>query len=217
MFWESFINGFILSVGLILAIGPQNTYIIKKGLAREHVLLVTTVCFISDSILIFMGAMGVAGIFATAVWLHKILVFMGIVFLSSLGMQAWRNAYTGNGLASNLKNPTLKKESAKTVIFTALGFSVLNPNALLDSFVLIGGVASHYAQIPIRLMFTLGAIAGSFIWFYALGFAANALSPMFQNPKAGRVLDTLIGVIMFSIAGSLFMHEAWPLFIGSKL
>ena len=205
-------SGFALSIGLLLAIGPQNTYVIRKGLMHQHVFLVATICAGADCILIFMGAMGVASIFAQALWLHRMLVFMGFIFLCYLGMRAWSDSWSGNGTAAAIAGH-IKPEARKTVILTALGFSILNPGALLDTFILIGGVASHYLDFMERLYFTIGAMAASVVWFYTLGFLATKMSPIFENPKASAILDFLVGCIMFSIAGMLFVQEIFPLLI----
>lgn len=208
--YQIILNGFVLSIGLLLAIGPQNTYVIRKGLMRQDVLLVSSVCAIADCILIFMGSMGVASIFAQSLWLHRMLVLMGFIFLCYLGIRAWVDTAKGTGTAAHIAGK-LKPESKKTVILTALGFSLLNPSALLDTFILIGGVASHYHDFTERLFFTIGAMLASLVWFYVLAFLAGQLSPIFKNPKASMVLDFIIGGIMFAIATMLFVQEIWPL------
>jgi L-lysine exporter family protein LysE/ArgO len=49
----------------------------------------------------------------------------------------------------------------------------------------------------------LGAISGSLLFFFALGYGARLLLPWFSSPISWRVLDLLIGCIMLSIAGNL--------------
>ena len=39
--------------------------------------------------------------------------------------------------------------------------------------------------------------------FYSLGYGARLLEPVFAKPHSWRILDTLIGIIMWFIALSL--------------
>ena len=52
---ENFILGFLTGGSLIFAIGPQNIFVIEQGLKRNFVFVVTTICAISDILLIFLG------------------------------------------------------------------------------------------------------------------------------------------------------------------
>ncbi|MEL6701433.1 MAG: LysE family transporter, partial [Pseudomonadota bacterium] len=54
--------------------------------------------------------------------------------------------------------------------------------------------------------FCTGACLASFVWFFSLGYGARWLTPLFQNPSAWRVLDTLIAIIMALLAISLLMR-----------
>ena len=52
------LSGFALSLSLILAIGAQNSFVIRQGLLNQHVLAVVLFCGISDMALICFGALG---------------------------------------------------------------------------------------------------------------------------------------------------------------
>ena len=52
---EFLLLGFFTSLSLILAIGPQNVFVIEQGLKKQYVFLVCLICSISDGILIFVG------------------------------------------------------------------------------------------------------------------------------------------------------------------
>ena len=49
------ILGFITGMSLILALGPQNIFVIEQGLKKEFVFLVCLICSLSDLFLIFIG------------------------------------------------------------------------------------------------------------------------------------------------------------------
>ena len=40
----------------------------------------------------------------------------------------------------------------------------------------------------------------SFVFFFSLGYGARRLAPLMQSPKAWRILDVLIGVVMWALA-----------------
>ena len=50
-----FILGFITGMSLILAIGPQNVFVIEQGLKKEFIFIVCLICSVSDLLLIFLG------------------------------------------------------------------------------------------------------------------------------------------------------------------
>ena len=49
------ILGFLTSLSLILAIGPQNIFVIEQGIKKQHIFLICFICSVSDTILIFLG------------------------------------------------------------------------------------------------------------------------------------------------------------------
>jgi Lysine efflux permease len=87
-------------------------------------------------------------------------------------------------------------------VLTTLAVSLLNPQVYLDTVVLVGGWAAQY-KVSQRIFFALGAVLAPLIWFFALAYGAVWLTPFFQSPSAGRILDIIIGCIMWFIAALL--------------
>ena len=81
---------------------------------------------------------------------------------------------------------------------TCLGFTWLNPHVYLDTVVLLGSVSSSFEGR--KLAFGAGAVIASFCFFFSLGYGARLLRPLFAKPVAWRILDLLIGLMMFTIA-----------------
>ena len=86
----------------------------------------------------------------------------------------------------------------------AMALSFLNPHALLDTVVLLGGLSASYEGAG-RYAFGTGAMLSSFVWFFGLGYGARYLAPLFIKPKAWQILDVLIGITMLLIALSLVL------------
>ena len=77
-------------------------------------------------------------------------------------------------------------------------FTWLNPHVYLDTVVLVGGISTTFGDN--RWWYALGAVTASFVWFFALGYGARLLTPIFHKPAAWRVLDILIGSVMWLLA-----------------
>lgn len=87
--------------------------------------------------------------------------------------------------------------SLRRAVLTCLALTWLNPHVYLDTVVLLGAVSAQY---PDRLAFGAGAVTASFVFFFALGYGARLLAPMFRSPTSWRVLDGGVGVVMWAIA-----------------
>ncbi len=197
------IEGFAISLGLIVAIGAQNAFVLRQGLIRSHIFVVCCICAISDATLIAAGVLGVGAWLAEyeqgAFWISM----AAIVFLVFYGILRVRSALDPEAIYISES----EDENLSTVVFTTLAFTWLNPHVYLDTLVLLGTASSRYDG-PEREIFGIGAALASFIFFFSLGYGARLLSPLMENPKSWRYIDGGIAIIMFTIAISI----ALPLF-----
>lgn len=178
-----------------MAIGAQNAFVLRQGLKSQFVLPVVLICAISDATLIAAGVFGL-GQFVSAypAFLQGVLL-AGALFLFVYGFLAFRRAMRpGALLAAADQSMSLKK-----AVLTVLAFTWLNPHVYLDTVLLIGGVSSQYAGVEL-LAFGVGAVSASFAFFFSLGYGARLLQPVFAKPAAWRVLDMIIGAIMWLLA-----------------
>ena len=191
--------GFALGFSLILAIGAQNAFVLRQGIRREYVLPVVLTCAISDAILIAAGVAGFGYLVQQVPWLHTVMLIGGVAFLVTYGARAFWSAFKGQ---SALAAEGQQGRSMGQVVGVCLAFTWLNPHVYLDTVVLIGSIAAQYEN---RLLFALGAMSASFVFFFSLGFGARLLAPLFARPVAWRWLDAIIGVVMWAIAASLLI------------
>nr|WP_312159791.1 LysE/ArgO family amino acid transporter [Acinetobacter sp.] len=195
---NSAVHGFAMGLSLILPIGAQNAFVLKQGLKQQYVFAICLCCALSDAILIAAGVLG----FSELVLLHpdwlNIAKFFGATFLFIYGTQHFYQAWKSEQRLEASQNhvPSLRK-----VVLICLGLTWLNPHVYLDTVVLLGSISTQYPNT--QLYFALGAITASFLFFFSLGYAARLLQPMFQRPQAWKILDVLIGCVMWSIAISL--------------
>ena len=199
--------GFGLSLSLIVAIGAQNTYVLRQGLRREHVSSVVLVCVLLDAVL--MGA-GIGGIASTLgqhpQWLQAIGV-AGALVLVLYGGMALRRAVYPDALRASTEGRSV---GLTRVIGQALSISLLNPHVYLDTVVLVGSVGAQQPEGE-RMLFWLGAACASALWFMGLGFGARVLTPIFARPLAWRWLDLGVATIMLYLAWGLWQSHATPL------
>lgn len=195
------LNGFSLGASLIIAIGSQNAFVLRQGLKREYVFAVSTVCFLCDAVLIGLGAGGFGRLVAASPLLMGLTLWGGAAFLFLYGLRSFRSALSPGTLeATDGDESTF--DGLSRAILTTLALSLLNPHVYLDTVLLLGSLAGRFSG-DARLLFALGAMAASLVWFYGIGYGARVLAPLFRKPAAWRALDLLVGCTMWGIAANL--------------
>ena len=193
----SFLPGFALSLTLILAIGAQNAFVLRQGLRREYVFWVCLTCALSDALLIAAGVVGFGALAEAVPWFETAMRFGGAGFLIWYGFRNAQLAWRG-GVALEVEGQSTI--SLRRAILTLLALTWLNPHVYLDTVVLLGSISAQY---PDRLSFGIGAVTASFVFFFALGYGARLLSPLFAIPRSWQVLDAIIALTMWAIAAKL--------------
>ena len=193
-FWQ----GLGLGAGLIIAIGAQNAFVLRQGLKKQHVFLVALVCTLCDAALITLGVAGFGSVVGGHPVLTKLAAWGGAIFLFVYGLRAFWAVFRAEGLEAQ-GGTTLSKRDA---VLTTLGVSLLNPHVYLDTVVLLGGIGGQFTGQS-RVFYGVGAVTASSVWFFSLAYGATRLGPLFRRPLAWRLLEALIGVIMWRIAFSL--------------
>lgn len=193
-----YLHGLALALPLIAAIGAQNAFVIRQGLRRERHLGVALVCAGCDALLIVTGVLLLGRLTAWLPGLTGWLLLAGAVFLLGYGARSLWSAFRGSGaLTVQGAAPPAGRTYA-----AAAAFSLLNPHALLDTVVLIGGSSLLYAGAA-RGLFAAGAVSASLLWFLALALAAARLSPYLARPGTWRAVELLTAFVMWALAFKL--------------
>ena len=195
----AFVTGLTLSLSLIVAIGAQNTFVLRQGLRREHVAAVVALCVLLDVALMTLGVGGLAASLGRHPRALNALALAGALLLAAYGTAALWRAWRPRALQTASPDTT---QPLARVLTQALAISLLNPHVYLDTVVLVGAIGARQAP-GTQGMFLLGAGAASAAWFTALGYGARALAPLFARPAAWRVLDLVIAATMWSLAVGL--------------
>ena len=197
---QAYLAGFGLGLSLIVAIGAQNAFVLRQGLRREHVFWICLVCSLSDALLIGAGVAGFGALTARVVWLEPVMTWGGAAFLLVYGAMAFRNAWRGGEV---LEAAGQGGQSLGRALATCLLLTWGNPHVYLDTLVLMGAVSAPYD----KLGFAAGGMSASLVFFFSLGYGARLLAPLFARPVAWRVLDILVGLVMWSVAFSLLRGQ----------
>ena len=192
------LTGLVTGLSLIVAIGAQNAFVLRQGLARQHVGIVVAICALADVVLIVAGVAGIGRIVERAPAALDVVRWLGVAFLTWYGVSSLLRARHAEALEASQERALTRRGAA--VRATALTF--LNPHVYLDTVLLLGSLAAHQGPTG-RWWFALGACVASVAWFTGLGYGARLLSPLLRKRRAWRVLDVLIGLTMLAIAAGL--------------
>ena len=195
----AFFSGMVLSLSLIMAIGPQNAHVMRMGLLRQHLWLTVAVCVVTDIVLIAVGVAGLAQLGGLSDKVLGAMTGAGAMVLVAYGVQAMRRFLHPEATALAPDTGASAAVSRQQAIGSALAFSWLNPHAWLDTAVVLGTASLAYAQ-PDNLVFGMGAATGSLLWFTALGVAMACLGRQLDSPIVWRVLDLLVALMMWGTA-----------------
>ncbi|MBI2707913.1 MAG: amino acid transporter [Proteobacteria bacterium] len=196
-----FLEGCGTGAGLIVAIGAQNAFVLKQGLLKNHVFATAIVCSLIDATLIALGVGGFGAILTSNLLLLSAARWGGAAFLLYYGFRSFRAVFKSESLRLD---GSRDRPDLKMTLITTLALSLLNPHVYLDTVVLLGSIGAQFPASE-RLFFALGAMLSSFVWFFTMGYGARYLAPLFQKPIAWKILDFLIGCIMWGIALSLLL------------
>ncbi|MGP5035204.1 LysE/ArgO family amino acid transporter [Brachybacterium alimentarium] len=193
------LHGLLAGLSLIIAIGSQNVFVLRQGIRRDHVLAVVAVCIASDAVLILAGAGGLGALVRAVPEVVVAARWAGVAFLLGYAVLAARRAVRGG--ESLEADEAGRGSGLGPVVATALALTWLNPHVYLDTVLLLGSIAAtHGAQ---AWLFAVGAVAGSMIWFTALGFGARGLGRVLSSARSWRVLDGAVALTMLIVAGLL--------------
>ena len=203
---SAFFTGFILGFSLILAIGAQNSFVLRQGLMGRHVFAVAIFCSLSDALLISAGVAGISIFLNNYINLISDWLFaVAAIWLACYGLLRLKDAIRGN--SALVVESASSNGLTSTLSFLAV-LTFANPHVYLDTVVLIGSLSQQFPG-NIKIAYVLGASLASFVFFFSLAYGAKFLSPIMQKPIAWRLLDSFIAFIMFTLAIKIAQTGDW--------
>ncbi|MEH0832152.1 arginine exporter ArgO [Pectobacterium cacticida] len=200
--WAIYLQGVLLGAAMILPLGPQNVFVMNQGIRRQYPLMVASFCTLSDIVLIGAGVFGGSALLSQSSWLLGVVTWGGVAFLLWFGWGAMKTAFSQNIMLANAET---MKQSRGHIIATMMAVTWLNPHVYLDTFVVLGSLGSQLRD-DARRWFALGTMTASFIWFFMLALLSSWLAPWLNTARVQRVINFLVGVVMWAIAVQLACH-----------
>ena len=197
----SWLAGFTVCLSLIVSIGAQNLYVLRQAVQGRHVHACVLWCVLSDAVLIGLGVAGMAQLLGNSPVLAHYLTLGGAVFLFAYGVFAWHRALFAP--QAGLQVSGRAERGVMGVLGALAVITLLNPHVYLDTVVLLGTISTRFPGQ--ERAFAAGAMTGSFLFFFALGYGAGWLRPLFARPLAWRILEAVIGLVMWAIAAKLLL------------
>ena len=183
--------GFLTGLSFILAIGPQNLFVIEQGLKNQFVFTVCIICSISDFILIFVGILlfhYIDSLLNQTV--ENILSILLILFLANF----IRNKFNENILSVSI-NSQEKLKPFKSVVLRVLGFTFLNPHVYSDTVFILGNMSKNFI-FGHKISFGIGASFSSLLFFFLIGYLSKYFSKFINRPQIWRFLNIFIIIFM---------------------
>ena len=193
-----YFQGFALGAAMILPLGPQNAFVMNQGIRRQYHLMIALLCAVSDLLLICAGIFGGSALLMQSPWLLALVTWGGVAFLLWYGFGALKTAMSSN---LELASAEVMKQGRWKIIVTMLAVTWLNPHVYLDTFVVLGSLGGQLDVEPKR--------------FFGLAILAAWLAPRLRTAKAQRIINTLVGLVMWFIAFQLAkegIHHVQELF-----
>lgn len=191
-----YLQGLMLGAAMILPLGPQNAFVMNQGVRRQYHLMIAALCSFSDLVLICGGIFGGSALLMRSPWLLGLVTWGGVAFLLWYGWGALKTAFSSN---IELDEAQISGQGRWRIITTMLAVTWLNPHVYLDTFVVLGSLGGQLATEPKR-WFALGTVSASFMWFFGLALLAAWFAPRLRTQRAQRVINFIVGSVMWVIA-----------------
>ncbi|MCG7365797.1 arginine exporter ArgO [Pantoea sp. ACRSH] len=203
-----YLQGLALGASLILPLGPQNAFVMNQGVKRQYHLMTASLCTLSDIALICGGIFGGSALLHQSPLLLMLITWAGVAFLLWYGWNALRSAFRGD---IDVASSQALRQSRWRIIATLLAVTWLNPHVYIDTFVVLGSLGGQLPTPTARRWFALGTISASVIWFFGLALMAAWLSPRLRTVRAQRIINLVVGGVMWIIASQLALQGLAPL------
>lgn len=191
-----FFQGLAIGAAMILPLGPQNAFVLNQGIRRQYHLMAAALGALSDIVLICAGIFGGSALLMQSPLLLMLVTWGGVAFLLWYGWGALKNAFSRH---LELAHAAMMKQSRLRIFTTMMAVTWLNPHVYLDTFVVLGSLGGQLADEPKR-WFAAGTISASVLWFFGLALLAAWLAPRLRTEKAQRIINGIVGVVMWTIA-----------------
>lgn len=193
-----FMKGLIVGLAYVAPIGMQNMYLINTSIKRER-LRAFQVALI---IIFFDISLALACFFGVGMLLEHIallrFIFMGVGSLAVM--------YIGYSLMKSKPKMTEEGDfysSILKVMLTCFAVTWLNPQAIIDGSLLLGGIRTTLSSEE-GTLFIIGVTFASFLWFSTIALGVSSFRRFFST-KVLKIINIVCGCILIYFGFMLFV------------
>jgi L-lysine exporter family protein LysE/ArgO len=182
-------EGLLLGFGYVMPIGAQNLYVVHSSINNnfKNALRVSSLVIFMDISLAMACFFGAGLIFSSHLYVAKVIQGLGGIYLLKLASDLFKaKIYLDiktNGIASQ-----------KGALKSAFVLTWLNPQALFDGSLLLGGIRSNLTSSN-SVLFILGVCTASITWFYGITIFLNIFKSRLK-PNGIKVLNIFCGLVL---------------------
>ena len=186
---ETLLQGLTLGLAYVAPIGMQNIYVINTALGksklRAYQVALITVFF--DITLALSCFLGIGALLSKYEVVKLVVLLLGGVAVIYIGIQLIRSI-------PNVKRDVDINKSLLQVAVTCFTVTWLNPQAIIDGSLLLGGMRASLPGMEANL-FIIGVCIASFTWFAVLTTIVSGFKHSF-NEKVIRWINSICGVVI---------------------
>jgi L-lysine exporter family protein LysE/ArgO len=192
---EAFLNGLLISIGMLLPLGMQSLYLFNQGANHKkftHALPSIFTAIICDTFLIVSSVLGLSLIVFAFPWVKALILYLGLVFLIYIGFIIWFTK------PYKVQHKVLPLSPKKQILFAA-SVSLFNPHALIDTIGVIGTISMKFRGLD-KWIFTSACILVSASWAFCLSFAGHVLHKIDNNGDLLLKLNKISAILIWGFA-----------------
>jgi L-lysine exporter family protein LysE/ArgO len=186
---EILLQGLALGLAYVAPIGMQNIYVINTALGKSQMRAyqVALITIFFDITLALSCFLGIGALLSRYEIIKLAVLLLGGIAVIYIGIQLIRST-------PNMKQNVDINKSLLQVAVTCFTVTWLNPQAIIDGSLLLGGMRASLAGVEANL-FILGVCIASFTWFAGLTTIVSIFKNSF-NEKIIRWINIICGAVI---------------------
>ena len=141
----AFLTGFFLGLSLIVAIGAQNSFVLRQGILGQHVFYVSLFCALADALLISIGVAGISFFLNDIInQISSLLFGFSALWLTGYGVFRLKAVFKADIM---IEIESSKSEGLVPTLSIAAILTFANPHVYLDTMVLIGSIYQQFFEV----------------------------------------------------------------------
>ena len=192
--------GLLFGLGSVVSVGPNNLLLLREGLVRGRVGMVSGVMLGSWLSLLLVAAVAADGLSTVPSSFRIGLTCLGAVALACFALQAL-NASSTLAIGVGVFRP--QEEPAIACLRRVAVVVWLNPLSYLEYLIVPAAICESYATASLRAAFICGLMAAAAANCALYVFGGGLIVRVFRTPQRLRLFDVISALILGGAAAAL--------------